>query len=163
MAEQFVINDRRGQKKEPRQDIQIVQAQLEENTDKSSWKEVCFPMLLMNVQTGQGQPPQTIVMGRAAGERSDGRVFIADYALPQVWEAGFDWTKYAQKRLDTFLGCDCKETVPCATHKMYLPQWQQQDMQRLSAIAQAPVPRPLEILMMAEQARRSNLIVPGRG
>jgi hypothetical protein len=79
-----------------------------------------------------------------------------------MWPEGLQWEPKARERLDTFLDCECKEHGPCATHRMYIPQWQQADIQRLNLMASEPLPEVLEIVMRAEQARASQKIVAPR-
>mgnify|MGYP001578509397 CR=1 FL=1 len=150
----LIINDRRGQKKEPRPEP--VPEVAEESGEKESWKDTAYMVVMMRTPSG------TMVAGRAVGERSDGRVFVADWIFPPVWQKETEWTQYAQKRLDKYLGSKCIETEVCSDHKRYLPQWGQADMDRLNRIATQAVPSCIETLMRAEQARQSALYTPGR-
>lgn len=153
----FEIKDRRGSNKE---DPSLTVASVPDAThevaaDKSSWKNVGYMICLIPSNAG------TIVAGRAVGLRSDEKCFIADYFLPQIYPEHFDWTAEARKRLDTFLGCDCTGGGPCATHKLYQPQWIKNDTQRLELIGSSPIPEAIEVMVKAERARAaSSILVP---
>jgi hypothetical protein len=149
---ELIINDRRGQKKEPRQDPAIL-APADKPRDASSWLNVAF--LIVFAPGPQGVIP----IGRAVGLRSDDETFIADWQMPPIWPEGLDWTKVVRARLDTFLNCGCGTRELCATHKHYLVQWKQADAERLNAVACEPLPAALERLMMAERASQP-MVVP---
>jgi hypothetical protein len=121
--------------------------------DKRSWNEEVYLITLVGDMRGP------LVAGRAAGTRSDGKVFVADWLLPQVYPKGFDWTIEAKKRLDTFLDCDCSSLAVCSYHKMAVPQWMKEDMWRLEKIGRSPVPKTIEVLYKAENARKPTIIL----
>jgi hypothetical protein len=156
----FTIVDRRGQNHNPEPEPEKVVA-LEEGgkRKKQTWEEVVYQLVI--AQAGQGV---LLMVGRATGSRSDKKgPFVADYLLfPVVTDNTFDWRPHAKKRLDTFLNCDC--TIAhgaCAVHKLYLPQWMQQDQERYQRMASQPVPKTLEMLHQAEMAKRqTNIMVP---
>ncbi len=104
-----------------------------------------------------------LVTGRAVGLRSDELCFCADYFLPQIYPEHFDWTVKARERLDTWLGCDCSRSGPCATHKMLMPQWIKADSQRLELIGTSAVPEAIEVMVKAERSRQAAGIVVPRG
>jgi hypothetical protein len=144
------IIDRRGGKKvdeapAPSEQPAQVGPQLVKG-EKHTWLDVAYMLTL--TQGSQG----FIFIGRCVGERSDGRPFIGDWLLPPLWPEGLQWEPKAKERLDTFLDCECVERTPCAIHKVYLPQWQQADIQRLNLMASAPMPRAIEVLVLAEKA-----------
>jgi hypothetical protein len=151
----FEIVDRRKDKKES-PSLVVIPAEIPEQVgDKSTWKNVGYMIILIPSNAGP------IVAGRAVGLRSDELCFIADYFLPQIYPEHFDWTGEARKRLDTFLGCECARGIPCAIHKMYVPQWVEADSQRLQLIGSSPVPEAVEVMVKAERARAaSSILVP---
>lgn len=148
----FEVIDRRGQKKEPREVVPDVSR---EAPAGDHWRSVAYLTALM-----QGPQGQIIVQGRACGLRSDLLTFVADWVFPPVWNENIDWCGLAKKRLDTFLGCSCTSAGACAVHKLYLPQWMQQDADRLNRLAAEPVPEVVEYMMRAEAAKRDRRIVP---
>ena len=156
----FEIVSRRGGNKQETTPAMKLEDHIEEKSvssaDKSSWKNVprnpCYMIVLV------GSPNGPLVSGRAIGVRSDEKFFIADWLLPPIYEEHFDWTVESRKRLDTFIGCGCTSAGPCGVHKMYIPQWQQADMQRLNLIGNAPVPEAVEIMMKADKARQASQI-----
>lgn len=152
----FEIKDRRGERKlDPVPVAKLVdhlEAQLTSG-DKSTWLEVKAAIAPAQIQQPPPQPPTLIMVGRVLGLRSDDLPFIADYWLSPDYDDCRDWEKQARKRLDTFLGCDCASHAPCGIHKMYIPQWQQADMQRLTLAGTKPLPRVLEVLHKAQMAR----------
>ena len=154
----FEIKDRRGNNKQEPPAPAEVAAQTEAPEpvgDRSSWKNVAYMIVLIGTNNGP------LVSGRAVGLRSDGKFFIADWFLPPIYPEHFDWTVEARKRLNTFIGCECTNVAPCATHKMYMPQWVKQDTQRLELIGHTPVPEAVEVVVKAERARAaSNIVVP---
>lgn len=156
----FVINDRRGQAKPPREDIKMPELVAEEG-DKSSWKNVGYMVVLGPGPQGPQGPP--IMLGRAIGLRSDEMLFVADYILPPVWKEDFVWQPAARKRLDTFLGCACIRSGSCSTHGLYLRQWKEADVERFNSFISAPLPEAIEIMFKAEMARQqSSIVIPGR-
>jgi hypothetical protein len=153
----FEIIDRRRQNKGETAAPEIISAAATETTgNKSTWKDVPNNPAYMVVLVGSNAGP--LVSGRAIGLRADEKFFIADYFLPPIYPEHFDWTVESRKRLDTFLDCDCTSAGPCGVHEMYLPQWLEQDKQRLEMIGSRPVPEPVEVMMKADQARRASQI-----
>lgn len=156
MGQSFVINDRRGQPKPPREDVKLVELVSEEG-DKTTWKNVGYLVVLSQNANGP------VMIGRAVGLRSDEMFFVGDYTLPPIWKEDFMWQPQAKKRLDTFLGCACTRSGPCAVHKLQLGQWKENDVERFNSIVSAPLPEAIEVLMRAEMARQqSSVVVPGR-
>ena len=150
--------DRRGEKKPEQIVAKPEQAVKDSPEAKGAWDDVTYMVVL-----AQGPTGQIMVLGRAVGLREDGETFVADWIFPPLWQEGFRWEPEVKKRLDTFLNCDCTISGPCSIHKMYIPQWMQADTQRLNLLAAAPVPRALETLTKAEQARaksKPNLVIP---
>lgn len=150
--------DRRGQKKaEPVE----VEKPIVSSTDKSEWEEVKYAIAWRPIPSNG--PLQIIIIGRALGLRSDGLPFIADYWLTADYDDNRDWEEQAKKRLDTFLGCECSSHAPCAIHRMYIEQWEKQDIHRSQLCGQKKVPKVLEVLHKAERARREaaqNIAIP---
>ena len=155
----FIINDRRGKGGDhKREELTVTEAPAAMG-DKGRWEDVQYVIALMPTNDGR-----TMVLGRAVGLRADGSPFVADWFLPQTaWAEDLLWQKQARKRLDTYLGCDCGYTAPCAIHKIYFEQWIKADRDRLQ-MEQAKEPPPAIVaLFKAEQAaRQSKIIVPGR-
>lgn len=148
----FELIDRRRNKEE--RNPEPVQ-EVPQNADE--WEDVGYLIVLIPSNWGP------IVAGRAAGLRSDSKTFVADYFLPQIYPEHLDWTVEARKRLDTFIGCECSSSAPCAVHRMYLEQWLQADIQRIELIGNSPVPKAIEMFMKAEQVKRSSNIAIPRG
>jgi hypothetical protein len=147
----FEIIDRRKDKKET--PLPVVVEEPQPIGDRSSWLEVKAAIAPTQINQPHPQPPALVLLGRVLGLRSDENAFIADYWLTPDYDDCRDWEAQARKRLDTFLGCDCSSHAPCAIHRMYIPQWQQADMQRLTLAGTKAVPRVVEILHKAELAR----------
>ena len=151
----FEVKDRRGDKKETPAPVVVADPEPKPAADKSRWKNVGYMIILIPSNAGP------IVTGRAVGLRSDEKCFIGDWFLPQIYPEHLDWTTEARKRLDTFLGCECQSLVPCAVHKMYVPQWIKADTQRLELIGSSPVPEAIEVMVKAERARQAaGIVVP---
>jgi hypothetical protein len=151
----FEIVDRRRDKKVEESPV-IVAETAAEGADE--WDgDIADVVALMPQQDGS-----MIVMGRSIGIRGDGMPVCADYWFPTVWPKGLDWTKETRKRLDTFLGCSCAARSPCATHRMYLQQWIQQDIQRIRLSQSAPPPRAMEVYILAERAAQASAVVVPR-
>lgn len=145
----FEFVDRRGKDKpEPTPEVKI------EGPVNEAWDDLQY--MLSATQTPQG----LIFLGRLVGLRTDGMTFVADYILPPLWEVGLAWESVVKERIDTFLGCSCRQTGPCSLHKMYIPQWQKQDVQRINLLLSQPKSKALLALESAERSARSNVIVP---
>lgn len=161
----FVVTDRRGEKKAPREDVPVMSEGLHEvevEKDKSSWKDVSYTLAMMQIPNG---PVITILRG--CGKRSDDRCFIADWVLPPFWSDKVDmddWKKTTRIRLDTFLNCECIEGGRvCEKHRHRLEQWKIQDSERYDRVAKEAMPESLEGYLRAEMSRQQGRIVaPGR-
>lgn len=153
----FEVVDRRGSKKA--ETLTIIEEPLQIHEQSGDWKSIGYLVILVPAQGG------SIVAGRAVGIRSDGEgPYVADYFFTPVWPEHLDWIKEVRKRLDTFLGCECRHGGhQCAIHKMYLPQWLQADTQRLQMGNNTPLPEPVELLIKAERAMSERKIVVPRG
>lgn len=157
----FVVNDRRGEKKEEPepvpQGISVVRREIESKKDKSRWVDVSF--IYVQMQIAQGIVANLL---RAVGKRSDDRTFVGDYIVPPFWrekDSIDDWQTEAKFRLDTFLGCECIEGTQCEKHNKLLAKWMEQDMQRYDKVARKAMPESLEWYIRAEQARQQSKIV----
>lgn len=151
----FEVIDRRRQNKVVVEDPVVVDTR---DGDKSVWDGDVVDLIALMPQPDGAM----VVMGRSIGLRGDGTPFCADYWFDMIWNREMDWTIKTRKRLDTFLGCDCVPRSPCSTHRMYLQQWIQQDIQRIRLGQSAPPPRALEVFMRAEMAAQtSGVVVPG--
>jgi hypothetical protein len=162
----FVVNDRRGEKKEPREEVPVVSEaarKAEASKDKSKWKDVSY--LIVQAQVAPGAVVNVL---RGCGERSDGRPFVADWLMPQYWTDKADiiqvGTKNVRGRLDTFLNCGCMEGGnACDDHRESIALWGKLDMERLNKLSNKPMPSSLELVIRAEQARQQSSIVKPNG
>lgn len=158
----FTVTDKRGQNN-PIQEPRKPQSEIADNAPVKNgvWKSVAY-MIVFN-QHPQGGP---MILGRAAGLANDGDVYVADYLFGMRWEAGFDWTIDAKRRLDTFLTCQCSgKTGQCAYHRRVAPNgWLKEDTDRLRDEGDRPVPEVLEVLFKAERAKQmaQRVLVPRR-
>lgn len=159
----FEIVDRRGSNKVEEIEQPEPEVQPEVAQDTRGWKVDSLRYIVrIHVVSFSGQKQQ-IVSGMAAAIRTDGNPFVANYYFEQEWSEGFRWEPKAKKRLDTFLGCKCSSHNPCARHRMLIPQWNQEDSQRLLQAAARPVPEVVELMMMAQEAHQAaqpHLVVP---
>lgn len=112
---------------------------------------------------------QQMLAGRAAGLRTDDKVFTADWLFPPVWDEDLNWQAEAKKRLLTFKSCACDRQGRCKFHGEACPgrmtpgKWLEEDMNRLKKVSQTPLCEALEILMKAEMARsQSRIVAPGQ-
>lgn len=154
----FTIVDKRGQNHNPEPE-KVTPIEIVGKGKKETWKEIAYMMVI-----AQGSPGMLLMLGRAVGVRSDGKPFTADWLLfPLITDGTLDWRPHAKKRLDTFLNCECSIAHgTCSVHKLYLPQWMQQDQERYAQMGAKQVPLPLEILQKTEMAKRqTNIVVPG--
>jgi hypothetical protein len=158
----FEIIDKRGQSNSAVVD-RVPEPKKEENppVQDRKWKSVGYVIVV-------NQDPQKglFVMGRAAGLATDENTFVADYLFGMRWEAGFDWTIDAKRRLDSFLQCPCSpQTGPCPYHRRMAPQgWLKEDMDRIREDGLRAVPEVIEILAKAERARMqaTRILAPRR-
>lgn len=155
----FTVVDKRGQCHIETEKPLIVEPEKPKTPtgSKRIWKSVGF--IICIVPHPQMGP---LIVGRGVGLREDGVCCIADYLFPPVWPEDTDWTKEVRKRLNTWLGCDCATGLPCEMHRREPAKWQQADFERLEKLKQRPLPEALEIMMRAEQARKSSAIVVPR-
>ena len=122
---------------------------------KRTWKSQGF-MIVM----AQG-PQGVIISGRVVGLRGDGQLCVADYMFSPIVPEHEDWKKEARRRLNTFLGCDCKTGHQCHTHQIAIPNWTREDVERVKKSTQKNLPEAIEVMMKAEQARqKTQLVVP---
>jgi hypothetical protein len=154
----FTVIDRRGQERVETEAPIIVEPEKPKTPvgSKRIWKSTAF-LVVLNQAPGEG----FVISGRAVGLREDGVLALADYAFAPIWKEGSDWTKEAQRRLNTWLGCDCKPMVMCETHKAIIPNWIREDNDRLSNVGRQPVPECVEVMAKAEHARKNaGIIIP---
>lgn len=161
----FVVNDRRGEKKAPREEEAVVtvdRAAVEATKDKSKWKDVSYLIVQAQMQAGQ-----VLNILRACGERSDGRPFMADWILPPFWTEKTDIvqvaTKNAKGRLDTFLNCHCIEGQKCSDHRESIEMWGKLDTERITRLMSQPMPSSLELIIRAEQSAQAQKLHRPRG
>lgn len=154
----FTVVDKRGQNHSPDVLIETPKPQESEEVSKGkrTWKSQGF--LIVMAQGPQG----VIISGRAVGLRGDGQLCVADYMFAPVWPEHLEWVKEARRRLNTFLGCDCKSNFLCHVHQITIPNWQKEDVERVSRSTQKNLPEAIEVLMKAEQARQNTKIVVPR-
>lgn len=122
----------------------------DEETNSHFWAEIAYTVQLRVVSMAG----MVAICGQAHGIRDDGSPFFARYDLPLVYPEGFDWTREAKARLDTFLSdtCSCSQFGPCAYHVMLSEEWTKEDMLR-NRLTEAEIPRPLKdfLVKMAKQ------------
>jgi len=155
---EIIVIDRRGQN-HGTVEIEAPKPQESEEVQKGkrTWEDVKFVIAITQGPDGS----IAAVIGRAMGLRGDGNVFIADWWFGPEYPRSFDWTKVAQQRLNTFLGCDCKTGYQCHTHQIAIQNWQKDDSLRIENIRSRPMSKVIEIWMRAEQARqKTGIVVP---
>jgi len=153
---EIIVIDRRGQN-HGTVEIETPKPQESEEVQKGkrTWKSQGFLIVM-------AQGPQGIVIsGRVVGLRGDGQLCVADYMFAPVVPEHEDWKKEARRRLNTFLGCDCKTGYQCHTHKIAIQNWNREDVDRVAKSTQKNLPEAIEVLMRAEQARqKTGIVVP---
>lgn len=156
MSSRFEIKDRRGSNKiEP---LAPAVAAVEEIPKvDGEWEDVAYLIVI-----APGQNGNVMVVGRAVGLRNDGETFIGDWLFPPIWKESMQWQPEARKRLDTFKNCACGSGLLCSVHKLYLQQWRTADTQRMELIGSEPLPKAMEVLIKAEQARAAAKIAVPR-
>lgn len=103
--------------------IEILPKQIHE------WKSVKYMMQADIVIRGMRDPQCRQVMGRAIGEREDGKPFSMAVYIPWMMPEDYDWKVKARSRLDTFLMdlCKCEaaenEVIICDWHKSLAGPW----------------------------------------
>lgn len=115
------------------------------------WKEIAYTVILTNVNG------MTLAVGRCLGDCSDGRMAYADYVFGPKWEEGFDWTKEARSRLETYLNCTCSSQGPCLEHQGN--PWMEEGMSRVQKQSQQAMPAILEKYYRAEMAKKGKGII----
>lgn len=116
------------------------------------WQEVAYTVAFFNLNGSQ------VAGGRCIGQRSDGKIFIADYVFTPFYDEGFDWTKEAKRRLDTYLLCACSDLGACALHQG--DPWMAEGWARLTADTTRPMPKVIELYFRAEKARAPRILAP---
>ena len=152
----FTVVDKRGQNHAPTLIIETPPPETaEEQKSKRIWKSQGLMIVPM-----QG-PYGLLIAGRAVGTRQDGVTLHADYIFPPVWSEHEDWVKKARRRLNTFLGCDCKTGHPCHVHQIAGENWMKEDIARLQQIQSQPLPECIESMMKAAQLQaKQSLVLP---
>jgi len=146
----FEVIDRRGQAR-----IETPEPLVIEKDEKATMTGVGYMLVFL------GSPQGPIPAVRAAGTRSnDKQTFVADYLLPIVLPSNLDLFKEVNRRLESFLHCGCTMAGHCGVHQMYLKQWVEADMQRLTLAAAQPVSDALEVLLRRENEKQPKIIVP---
>lgn len=155
----FEFHDRRGSNKPEVLTIVEEPESVITAEGKGEWRDIAYLIVPTQAQGG------LLIMGRGVGVRKDGEgPFVVDYPFAPIWPKELNWVEEVNKRLDTFLNCNCKHGgLQCAVHKMYLPQWIRADTQRLNLAGNAPLSEALELLVKAERAAAENKIVVPRG
>lgn len=154
---EIVVIDRRGQNHgtveiqtpKPPESEEVIKG-------KRTWKSEGFLIVMKQDQRGS-----VLISGRAVGLRGDGQLCIADYMFSPIWPEHEDWVKKARRRLNTFLGCDCKSNHPCNTHSVAMQSWTQEDLDRVGRANTQNMPEAVEVMMRAEQTRqKTGIVVP---
>lgn len=152
----FTVVDKRGQN----QGTVLIEAPKPPESEevkkgKRTWKSQGFMHVLSATPIG------TVPAGRIAGLRGDGPLFVADFLFAPVTTEHEDWRKEARRRLNTFLGCECKTGHRCNVHQVACENWIKEDIDRIMKSTQKDLPEAIEVLMKAEQARqKTSLVVP---
>ena len=153
---EIIVIDRRGQN-HGTVEIETPKPQESEEVQKGkrTWKSQGF--LIVMAQGPQGY----VISGRVVGLRGDGQLCVADYMFAPVVPEHEDWKKEARRRLNTFLGCDCKTGYQCHTHQIAIQNWNREDVDRVAKSTQKNLPEAIEVLMKAEQERqKTGIVVP---
>ena len=153
---EIIVIDRRGQN-HGTVEIETPKPQESEEVQKGkrTWKSQGF--LIVMAQGPQGD----VISGRVVGLRGDGQLCVADYMFAPVVPEHEDWKKEARRRLNTFLGCDCKTGYQCHTHQIAIQNWNREDVDRVAKSTQKNLPEAIEVLMKAEQERqKTGIVVP---
>jgi hypothetical protein len=147
----FTFVDKRGQNNP----IQEKPKPIEESEDTRPVKDRRWKSIAYVIAINQASDGSPIVLGKAFGLADDQNIFFADYLFGMRWEAGFDWTIDAKRRLDTFLQCTCdQKTGPCKYHRrMTNGGWLKEDHDRIREDGDRAVPEVLEILSKANKTR----------
>lgn len=123
-----------------------------------SWKTVQYGLQAPIAIRGMRDPKVERMIGRAIGERDDGKTFSATVDLPWVMPEYYRWQPRARVRLDTFLVDVCKceaeenETRICLFHQTIAAGWPAEDYEEIRQyepnIEQPPLtpPGPVEVL-----------------
>ena len=119
------------------------------------WSSYAFTVIMIPL----GQQGQVVTAGRCVGVRSDGAMATGDVIFPPIWKEGFDWTRLAKQRLDSYLLCQCSPGGYCGLHRGDNP-WFEEDMGKIQQQMMGPLPEALALLQKAEQARQSRIVIP---
>ena len=159
----FEVIDKRGANN-PIKDKERPVADL--NHDAREVKERLWTSIAYVIVLNAGADGGPVIAGRALGLASDENMFAADYVFGMRWEAGFDWTIDAKRRLDTFLTCTCDmKTGPCPYHRRMAPAgWIKEDIDRIREDGNRQVPKVIELFQKAELTRQQaqRIIAPPR-
>lgn len=158
----FTVVDKRGQNAT----VQEKPIPVASAADSSPAKERSWESLGYLIGVNQGKEGM-FIYGRVAGLATDGEIFTADYMFGGRWEAGFDWTIDAKRRLDTYLTCSCSaKKGHCSYHRRMDANggWLKEDMDRIKTDGQRQVPKVIEVLFRAERDKKlaSKIISPSR-
>jgi len=149
------FKDRRGSNKEvPALTlVPAPEANPEPAADKSSWKNVGY--MICPAQGPQG----LLILGKACGLRQDGLSCFADYLFLPIEPEHFEWKKEARRRLNSFLGCDCTNSLQCHVHQIAINNWKKEDFERLEAFSKKPMPEAVEEFIKTA-TKQPNIVVP---
>ena len=151
----FEVIDRRGQNREP---IPFHVPTPKPKPEERTWVgDITFVLMVIQQKNG------LLMTVRAIGQRSDDLPFFANAHFGPWWKEGenelAEQQKLARERLETFLHCGCDRSAACQSHRVLLQQWVAEDMMRVQALCQKPIPPALEMLMRAEMAAQQSKIV----
>ena len=118
------------------------------------WSSYAFTVIMIPLAQ-----KQILTAGRCVGVRSDGPMATADVLFTPIWEEGFDWTRLAKQRLDSYLLCQCSPGGYCGLHRGENP-WFEEDMLKIQQQSMGELPEALALLQKAEHARQSRIVIP---
>jgi len=156
----FTVVDKRGQNNPVREKIDVAVNDADLPVQDRKWESVAYQITVQPHPDGS-----TLFGGQVVGLANDENLFTAVYIFGMRWEAGFDWTVDARRRLDSFLQCACTNTVKCSYHRRMAPHgWLKEDFDRIREEGAKPVPKAIEILFKAERARQQaqRILAPRR-
>ena len=151
----FKVIDRRGEARvETMPEPVVPKAPIEaEVKSKRIWKNVGY--MICPAQGPQG----LLILGKACGLRQDGLSCFADYLFLPIEPEHFEWKKEARRRLNSFLGCDCTNSLQCHVHQIAINNWKKEDFERLEAFSKKPMPEAVEEFIKTA-TKQPNIVVP---
>jgi len=150
----FKVIDRRGEAHIHVEPEPIAVPVTEEvSKGRRTWKNIGYMVCPANTPNG------LMILGKACGLRGDGLSCAADYLLMPTEPEHFEWKKEARRRLNTFLGCECTNSIPCHVHRIAIENWKKEDFERLQAFAKKPMPEAVEAFIKTA-TKQPSILVP---